>query len=119
MGHQPESACIFCRIAAGEIPADIVRETDEAIAFRDINPQAPVHILVIPRRHVSTVNDLAPTDRELLGSMVTLARDLARAEGIADDGYRLVVNCGAQAGQTVFHLHLHLLGGRHLAWPPG
>lgn len=111
--------CLFCKIVAGDIPADIVHETETTLAFRDINPQAPVHILIIPRKHIATINDLSDDDREIVGSLYTAARDIAAAEGIADDGYRVVMNCNEGAGQTVFHLHLHLLGGRPLTWPPG
>ena len=109
--------CLFCRIVRKEIPAKIVAETDDCVAFRDINPQAPVHILVIPRQHIPTVKDA--NDPAIIGKLTQLAADLARREGVADNGYRLVINSGADAGQTVFHLHMHLLGGRHMAWPPG
>jgi histidine triad (HIT) family protein len=111
--------CLFCRIAAGEIPADVVFSDEEVVAFRDIHPQAPSHILIIPRRHIASVTDLADEDAELMGRLFTVARDLAREEGIAGDGYRVVVNTGPGAGQSVFHVHMHLLGGRHLSWPPG
>jgi histidine triad (HIT) family protein len=111
--------CLFCRIARREIPADIVLETDELLAFRDINPQAPLHVLVIPKRHVATLNDLKPADAALAGALVLAAQSLARREGFAETGYRLVLNCNAHAGQTVFHVHLHLLAGRALTWPPG
>ena len=111
--------CLFCKIVAGEIPADIVHETDDTLAFRDINPQAPVHILIIPRKHIATINDLDDADKAIVGSLFTAARDIAAAEGLADDGYRVVMNCNEAAGQTVFHIHLHLLGGRRLGWPPG
>ncbi len=111
--------CLFCKIVAGEIPADIVHETETTLAFRDINPQAPVHVLIIPRKHIATINDLTGEDREIVGSLYTAARDIAAAEGLADDGYRVVMNCNEAAGQTVFHIHLHLLGGRPLGWPPG
>ena len=114
-----ESDCLFCKIVAGEINADVVFETDHAIAFRDINPQAPTHVLIIPRRHISTINDLAETDADIVGQLYLAARDIAVQEGIADAGYRTVINCNADAGQTVFHIHLHLLGGRILSWPPG
>jgi histidine triad (HIT) family protein len=114
-----DTSCLFCRIARREIPAEIVHEDDGLIAFRDINPQAPTNILVIPRAHIATLNDLEPKHRDVVGDMHLLARELARAEGIAAGGWRLVMNCGQAAGQTVFHLHLHLLGGRHLGWPPG
>lgn len=113
------SGCLFCRIAAGEIPADIVRSDPEVVAFRDINAQAPTHILVIPRKHIPSVDDLEESDAEVMGQLFLAAKELARQEGIADGGYRMVVNAGADAGQTVFHVHLHLLGGRGMAWPPG
>jgi histidine triad (HIT) family protein len=113
-----EPSCLFCRIARGEVPAKIVHEDDGLVAFRDIDPKAPTHILIIPREHVATLNDLTPSHRGLLGDMHLLAGALARVEGIAEDGWRVVVNCGPAAGQTVFHVHMHLLGGRHLAWPP-
>lgn len=109
--------CLFCRIVRGEIPAKLVAETEECIAFRDINPQAPVHILVIPRRHVASLDAL--DDGPLLGKVALLAADIARQEGVAATGYRTVINTGNDAGQTVRHLHLHLLGGRTLTWPPG
>ena len=111
--------CLFCRIASGELQAKIVHEDEHCVAFEDINPQAPTHVLVIPRRHVSTLNDLDPGDHELVGHLVSVARDVARSRGHADDGYRTVFNCNAAGGQTVFHIHLHLLGGRTLGWPPG
>jgi histidine triad (HIT) family protein len=111
--------CLFCRIASGELGTKVVREDEHCVAFEDINPQAPTHILVIPRRHVSTLNDLQEGDHELVGRMVAMARDVAAERGHADPGYRTVFNCNAAGGQTVFHIHLHLLGGRTLAWPPG
>lgn len=111
--------CLFCRIAAREIPATIVREDEETVAFRDIDPKAPVHVLVIPRRHISSVNALQGGDAGLVGRMVLAAAEVAAAEGIADGGYRLVLNTGPDAGQSVDHIHLHLLGGRALGWPPG
>jgi histidine triad (HIT) family protein len=111
--------CLFCKIIGGEIPADIVFQTDTVIAFRDINPQAPTHILIIPGRHISTINDITDEDTQLVGSLFTAAREIAAQEGLADDGYRVVMNCGEGAGQSVFHIHLHLLGGRALGWPPG
>ncbi len=113
------SDCLFCRIASGGIPADVVYKDDHLVAFRDINPQAPVHVLVIPRQHLPSLDGAADAHRELLGRMLLAARDLARADGIAEDGYRAVLNVGADGGQTVAHLHLHLLGGRGLGWPPG
>ena len=110
-------ACLFCRIIRKEIPAKIVAENEDCVAFRDINPQAPVHILIVPRAHIPSVKEV--TDPTLVGKLTSLARDLAQREGVADGGYRLVINTNADAGQTVFHLHLHLLGGRHMSWPPG
>ena len=112
-------ACLFCRIAANEIPHRRVFEDDAVVAFEDINPQAPVHLLVIPRRHIATLNDLSPGDDALLGRMLRLAASLAKERGIAEPGYRVVTNCNAGAGQSVFHLHLHVLGGRPMTWPPG
>ena len=112
-------SCLFCRIASGEIPASKVYEDDEVLAFNDINPQAPLHVLVIPKRHISTTNDLSATDDGLVGTLVRRAAAIAREAGYADRGYRVVMNCNAEAGQTVFHIHLHLLAGRGLGWPPG
>jgi len=109
--------CLFCKIARGEIKATIVAQDDAFVSFRDINPQAPTHILVIPRTHVATLNEA--TDGALLGKLLMYARDVARAEGLAQRGYRVVINTNAEAGQSVFHLHAHLLGGRAMAWPPG
>jgi histidine triad (HIT) family protein len=111
--------CLFCRIVRHEIPADVVHETDELLAFRDINPQAPMHVLIIPKRHIPTLNDVRATDAELIGRLMHAAAELARREGVAEVGYRTVMNCNAGAGQSVFHVHLHLLGGRSLRWPPG
>ena len=110
---------LFEKIVAREIPADIVWENDELLAFRDIEPQAPVHILIIPKRKIRTLNDLEPDDAGLVGRMVLAARDIAKDEGIAEEGYRLNLNCNAAGGQSVWHIHLHLLGGRQMAWPPG
>lgn len=109
--------CLFCKIVRGELPANIVVQDDQYVAFRDINPQAPIHFLVIPREHVATLNDAR--DTALLGGLLAQARDLARKEGLADRGYRVVINTNAEAGQTVFHLHAHVLGGRAMRWPPG
>jgi histidine triad (HIT) family protein len=109
--------CLFCRIVRGEIPAAIVAQDEHCVAFRDINPQAPVHVLVVPRAHVASLNDVA--DPLVVGQMAALAARVARAEGLAERGYRAVINTNAEAGQTVFHVHLHLLGGRRFAWPPG
>jgi histidine triad (HIT) family protein len=111
------SDCLFCKIVAGEIPATKVAESAEFLAFRDINPQAPTHVLAIPRQHVASLNEA--TDATMVGGLVLFARDVAVAEGLADDGYRVVINTNAGAGQTVFHIHAHLLGGRALGWPPG
>jgi len=111
--------CLFCKIAAKTIPSDIVYESDQLLAFRDINPRAPTHLLIIPRRHIATTNDLAPGDEALIGQMVLTAIQLAKGEGLAEDGYRLVWNCNRHGGQEVFHIHLHLLGGRAMKWPPG
>jgi histidine triad (HIT) family protein len=111
--------CIFCRIAAGEAPADIVLTDDEAVVFRDLHPQAPTHLLVIPRRHVTSLAHAAPEDEALLGRLLALAAEAARRCGIAEGGYRVITNSGAGAGQSVFHIHLHVLGGRRFSWPPG
>ena len=106
--------CLFCRIAAGQIPSDIVYQDEEFLAFRDINPLAPTHILVIPRKHISSLAELADQQQGLMGRLIILATRLAEKEGIAERGYRLVINCGAEGGQVIRHLHLHLLGGRKL-----
>lgn len=111
--------CLFCKIIEQTIPADIVWEDERVLAFRDINPQAPTHILIIPRKHIATINDIEPEDHTLIGHMVTTAKQLALQEGFSDPGYRLAMNCNEQGGQTVFHIHLHLLGGRQFTWPPG
>ena len=111
--------CLFCKISAGDIPADKVFENDRIVAFRDINPQAPVHILIIPKIHIPTLNDLKSRHTELVGELIQVAKDLAKSEDIAIDGYRTGFNCNEAAGQTVFHIHLHLLGGRSFTWPPG
>lgn len=111
--------CIFCKIAAGLIPADKVYEDDTVVAFRDLNPQAPTHVLIIPRVHIATLNELGPEDEAIIGRMYGAAREIAAAEGLADAGYRTVVNCNEAGGQSVFHVHLHLLGGRMMHWPPG
>ena len=111
--------CLFCKIVAGDIPAEIVYESDDAIAFRDINPQAPTHVLIIPRRHISTINDLETGDEELIGRLFSAAKAVAQQEDLGDSGYRTVMNCGEGAGQSVFHIHLHVLGGRPMLWPPG
>lgn len=110
---------LFTKIRDREIPADIVYEDDDILAFRDINPQAPVHILVIPKQPIATVNDLEPAHAELAGRLFLVAKEIAREEGVAEDGYRLVMNTNAAGGQEVYHIHLHLLGGRQFTWPPG
>ena len=110
-------SCLFCRIVDKQIPATIVAETDDCVAFRDVNPQAPVHILVVPREHVASLNQV--TDPALVGKVAMLAAELAQKYGIAESGYRTVFNTNGEAGQTVFHLHMHLIGGRPLGWPPG
>ena len=114
-----EKDCLFCKIVDGDIPADIIHKSETTVAFRDINPQAPTHVLVIPRKHIATINDLAPDESEVVGDLYLAAKEIAASEGIADEGYRAVMNCNAGAGQTVFHIHLHVLGGRGLDWPPG
>ena len=111
--------CLFCKIAAGQIPAKVIYQDDQAVAFLDLNPQAPTHLLVIPRKHIPTLNDLTPEDDALVGSLHRLAARLAAERGIAQEGWRLVVNSNRGAGQTVFHIHLHVLGGRIMTWPPG
>lgn len=111
--------CLFCKIIKGEIPAKMLYEDDNVAAFNDINPQAPQHLLIIPKKHIATLNDLAPQDNELVGQMVQAAKMLAKQLNLAEKGYRLVFNCNADAGQAVFHIHLHLLGGRQMHWPPG
>lgn len=111
--------CIFCKIVAGEIPANTIYKDEDVLVLRDLNPQAPTHALVIPRRHIATLNDLQPADAMLIGKMTLAAKAVAEQEGIAEEGYRTLFNCNAGAGQTVFHIHLHVLGGRPLGWPPG
>ena len=111
--------CIFCKIIEGKIPAKILYEDEQVIAFPDVNPKAPEHVLVIPRRHIATLNDLTPDDTELTGHLVQVAKLLAMKLGIAESGYRVLMNCNAGGGQAVFHIHVHLLGGRIMHWPPG
>jgi histidine triad (HIT) family protein len=111
--------CLFCKIVAGTIPAKIVYQDEHLVAFRDINPQAPMHVLIVPRRHISCLNDVSETDDAIVGEMVRRAAAIAKEQGHSDRGYRTVFNCNADAGQTVFHIHLHVLGGRPMAWPPG
>ena len=112
-------SCLFCKILAGDIPAEIIYESDTAIGFRDINPKAPTHVVIIPRKHIATINDIEPDDQQVVGSLFTAAREIAEKEGYADAGYRVAMNCNEAAGQTVFHIHLHLLAGRSFSWPPG
>lgn len=112
-------SCLFCRIVTGKAHARIVHEDERIVAIEDINPQAPVHVLVIPRRHIATLNDLTGEDEGLVGEMIRRAAIIARARGIDEAGYRTVFNCNRGAGQSVYHIHLHLLGGRRLGWPPG
>ena len=111
--------CLFCKIITGDIPADKVYENERILAFRDINPAAPIHILIIPKIHIPTLNDLELEHTEIMGELVRTASELAKQEGIADAGYRTGFNCNEAGGQTVFHVHLHLLGGRPFGWPPG
>ena len=115
----PEPNCLFCKIIAGQIPGAIVFQDDRLVAFKDINPQAPMHILIVPRRHIASLDALQADDDGLVGEMVRRAAALASAAGYAERGYRTVFNCNADAGQTVFHIHLHVLAGRPLSWPPG
>lgn len=114
-----EQDCTFCRLVAGEIAADIIYRDERAVAFRDINPQAPVHALVIPRDHLDSLDDAAGSDERTLGHLLRVAARVANEEGLSESGYRTVINTGAGAGQSVFHLHLHVIGGRPLNWPPG
>ena len=113
------SDCLFCKIAAGQIPGAVVYQDDDLVAFKDINPQAPLHLLIVPRRHIPSLNDLTPADDALVGSMIRCATALAKQHGYDERGYRTVFNTNREAGQTVFHIHLHLLAGRALTWPPG
>ncbi len=112
-------SCLFCEIVAGRIPAKVAYQDDDVIAFHDIQPQARVHVLVVPKRHVTSLLDLTPADDALAGKLVRTGRDLARELGVADGGFRLVFNCGDDAGYSVYHIHLHVIGGRKLGWPPG
>jgi len=120
-GGSPEMAseCLFCKIVAGEIPTQRVHEDEHVLAFRDIAPQAPTHILIIPRKHISSINEATEEDETVLGRLLLTAKLLAASEGLAEDGYRLTINTGDHGGQTVYHIHLHLLGGRQMRWPPG
>lgn len=111
--------CLFCKIVNRDLPSSIVAETETLLAFHDIEPQAPTHILIIPKKHIATLNDLNQENQALLGEMTLLASQLAKQEGISEDGYRLVINCNAAGGQAVYHIHMHLIGGRDCQWPPG
>ena len=111
--------CLFCKIIQGDIPGDIVYQDDDVLAFNDVNPQAPTHILIIPKKHIATTNDAQAEDAAVLGKLMLTASRIAADKGFADDGYRMVTNCNELAGQTVFHIHLHLLAGRAMHWPPG
>lgn len=110
--------CLFCKLIKREIPADILYEDDEVIAFNDIQPQAPHHFLVVPKKHIATLNDIIPQDHALVGKMIQTAADIARSKGVAESGYRTVFNCNKDGGQTVYHIHLHVLAGQALGWPP-
>jgi histidine triad (HIT) family protein len=114
-----ESSCLFCRVARGEIPARLAYENDDLLAFHDIDPKAPTHVLVIPRKHIGAMARVEDTDASLMGALLLAARDIARELGVEAGGYRLVINNGADAGQSVDHVHLHILGGRKMTWPPG
>jgi len=111
--------CLFCKIIKGEIPADKIFEDDAILAFNDINAQAPSHVLIIPKKHITTMNDLVDEDVEVVGRLIKVAADIAKEKGFADAGYRTVMNCNQDGGQAVYHIHLHLLGGRQMTWPPG
>ncbi|HEV7797939.1 MAG TPA: histidine triad nucleotide-binding protein [Pyrinomonadaceae bacterium] len=114
-----EQSCLFCRIVAGEIPADFIHQDEQSVVIRDLNPQAPTHLLVIPKEHLESLDDASQKDEALLGHLLRVAARVANAEGLAESGYRAVINNGAGAGQSVFHLHVHVLGGRTMNWPPG
>ena len=110
---------LFLKIISREIPADIIFENDDVLAFRDVNPKAPLHVLIIPKKRIPTINDMQPHDAEVFGKLFLAAQEIAAGQGVSEDGYRVVMNCNQAAGQTVFHVHLHLLGGRKFSWPPG
>lgn len=113
------SECLFCKIIAGDIPSDKIYEDDDVYAFQDVNPVAPLHVLIIPKKHIAKLNDLEREDDVLMGKLVLTAKKIAAREGYSEEGYRTVINCGENAGQSVFHIHLHLLAGRSMSWPPG
>ena len=114
-----EHNCLFCRIVAGEIPAEIIYSDDRSLAFRDINPQAPVHALIIPREHIESLDEASQQDEAMLGHLLRVGARVANEQGLSESGYRTIINTGAGAGQSVFHLHVHIIGGRALSWPPG
>ncbi|MFQ6004612.1 MAG: histidine triad nucleotide-binding protein [Woeseia sp.] len=114
-----EADCLFCKFVSGELETDVIYETEKVFVFRDINPQAPTHVLIVPRRHIASINELDAADKEEIGNLFMAAKHVAAEEGFSEDGYRVVMNCNEAAGQTVFHVHLHLLGGRNFGWPPG
>jgi histidine triad (HIT) family protein len=111
--------CIFCKIISGDISGDIIYQDDDVLAFRDLNPQAPTHFLLIPKKHIATINDLQTEDAALMGKLYLAAKRIAKDQGIEESGYRTVMNCNADGGQSVYHIHLHVLGGRNMSWPPG
>jgi histidine triad (HIT) family protein len=113
------SDCIFCKIIDGKIPSKVIYEDDDVLAFKDISAQAPLHVLIIPKKHIATINDLNTDNADVIGKLYLAAKKITADAGYADDGYRVVMNCGEAAGQTIFHIHLHLLAGRSLSWPPG
>ena len=113
------SDCLFCKMIAGEIPTECAYQDEHVFAFRDINPQAPLHVLIVPKTHIATLNDLQPDHDLLIGHLFKAAKKIAKDEGVAESGYRTVINCNAEAGQSVYHIHLHLLAGRQMNWPPG
>lgn len=112
-------SCVFCKIVSGDIPSEKVYEDDDLLAFEDLSPAAPVHVLIIPKKHMSTLRDIGEADKELIGSIFVAANKIAVEKGLAEEGFRIVANCGENGGQTVFHVHYHLLGGRRMEWPPG
>lgn len=112
-------SCVFCKIVSGDIPSEKVYEDDDLLAFEDLSPAAPVHVLIIPKKHMSTLRDIGEADRELIGAIFVAANKIAVEKGLAEEGFRIVANCGENGGQTVFHVHYHLLGGRRMEWPPG
>lgn len=113
------SDCLFCKIRDGEIPSETVYENDDILAFKDVNPHSPTHVLIVPRKHIATINDLEGEDAKIMGEMMMVAQEIAKTEGVAESGFRLVINTNDDAGQTVHHIHMHLMGGRNMAWPPG